>query len=82
MEVTSKGTIPAKTLTALCKQLKKECEGNFALFAYVNDAGGSNIQANEQVAQEHINIFFPKLKPSIYSRVTVKDSFSRFKLAR
>ena len=60
MEVTSKGTIPAKTLTALCKQLKKECEGNFALFAYVNDAGGSNIQANEQVAQEHINIFFPK----------------------
>lgn len=60
MEVTSKGTIPAKTLTALCKQLKKECEGNFALFAYVNDAGGSNIQANEQVAQEHINVFFPK----------------------
>ena len=60
MEVTSKGTIPAKTLTALCKQLKKECEGNFSLFAYVNDAGGSNIQANEQVAQEHINIFFPK----------------------
>lgn len=60
MEVTSKGTIPAKTLTALCKQLKKECEGNFALFAYVNDAGGSNIQANEQVAQEHINIFLPK----------------------
>ena len=60
MEVTSKGTIPAKTLTALCKQLKKECEGNFSLFAYVNDAGGSNIQANEQVAQEHINVFFPK----------------------
>ena len=60
MEVTSKGTIPAKILTALCKQLKKECEGNFSLFAYVNDAGGSNIQANEQVAQEHINIFFPK----------------------
>lgn len=60
MEITSKGTIPAKTLTALCKQLKKECEGNFALFAYVNDAGGSNIQANEQVAQEHINVFFPK----------------------
>lgn len=60
MEVTSKGTIPAKTLTALCKQFKKECEGNFALFAYVNDAGGSNIQANEQVAQEHINVFFPK----------------------
>ena len=60
MEVTSKRTIPAKTLTALCKQLKKECEGNFALFAYVNDAGGSNIQANEQVAQEHINVFFPK----------------------
>lgn len=60
MEVTSKGTIPAKTLTALCKQLKKECEGNFAFLAYVNDAGGSNIQANEQVAQEHINVFFPK----------------------
>ena len=60
MEVTSKGTIPAKTLTALCKQLKKECEGNFALLAYVNDAGGSNIQVNEQVAQEHINVFFPK----------------------